>query len=194
MIDIPRLLALDVGGNPHKWITYEDAAYYYAKGLIAWQMGDDDFRLRGGVSSATGTQSKLDINSIVAIKGALISRIAGFETPPLNNKSLFRRDKNICAYCEQVFTDSFLTRDHVFPVSRGGPNTWENVVASCGPCNKHKDNKTPTEANMPLSYQPYSPNRCEYLILQNKNILPDQLEFLMKRVSRESRLRITEEA
>jgi 5-methylcytosine-specific restriction endonuclease McrA len=136
----------------------------------------------------TGTQSTLDINSIIAIKGALVARIRGFESPPLNNRTLFRRDNCMCAYCGHTFKENKLTRDHVMPSARGGPNIWSNVVTACGPCNKIKDCRTPEEANMPLKYQPYLPNRAEYLIHQNKKLLPDQEEFLMNRIGKDSNL------
>ena len=189
MSDTYRILALDIAGNPHKWISYEDSCYYYAKGLIGWQMGDQDKIMKGGTNAASGLRSQLDINSIIAIKGALVTRIAGYENPPLNNRSLFKRDNCTCAYCGDIFPQSKLTRDHVFPVSRGGPNIWENVVACCSHCNKVKDNRTPTEANMPLKFKPYMPNRAEYLMLNNGNVLDDQKEFLMKRIGKDSRLR-----
>ncbi len=41
-----------------------------------------------------------------------------------------------CAYC--LRDDVKLTVDHVIPISRGGPNTAENVVPACGSCNKRK--------------------------------------------------------
>jgi hypothetical protein len=186
---LPLVLQLDVAGNPHRWITYEDSAYYYAKGLVAWSMGEVEFDLRGGTNAKTGQQSKMTINTIVAIEGAINNkRMALFMTPPLTNSALFRRDWNVCAYCGEEFSNGELTRDHVLPRSRGGIDKWENVVAACGGCNKIKDNKTPEEANMPLLYVPYAPNRAEYLILKNRRILVDQMEFLIKRVPQESRL------
>jgi len=47
-----------------------------------------------------------------------------------------------------------LTLDHVVPRSRGGGSTWENLVASCCPCNNRKGDRTPQEARMPLTKQP----------------------------------------
>ena len=67
---------------------------------------------------------------------------------------------------------------------------WTNVVTACSPCNKLKDNKTPQEARMQLLYVPYEPNRAEYLILRNRKILADQMEFLLKRITYNSRVRL----
>jgi len=183
------ILQLDVAGNPHCWITYEKASYYYTKDLVAWSMADDDFTLNGGVSRMTGEQSHLTMNTIIAIKGKVNThQFKQMNRVPLSNRTLFRRDQNICAYCGNEFGASKLSRDHVHPVSKGGPNVWENVVTSCHPCNKHKDNKLIKDTNLELLYVPYSPSRSEWLILQNRNILFDQMQYLMKTVTKDSRL------
>lgn len=184
----PSILRLDVAGNPCDWITYEDAAYYYAKDLIAWTAGGNDFTIRGGDNRITGKQSTLDINTIIAIRGsgphAVIRR-----TPALDNVWLFRRDQNICAYCGNVFKDIDLTRDHVVPTSRGGKDVWTNVVTACGPCNRKKDDKMLEECGMQLLYVPYAPNMAEFLILRNRSILEDQMEYLMAHIPENSRIR-----
>jgi hypothetical protein len=41
---------------------------------------------------------------------------------------------------------------------------------------------------MHLLYAPYVPNRAEFLILANRRILADQMEFLKQHVSANSRL------
>lgn len=48
----------------------------------------------------------------------------------------------------------------------------------CRECNQAKDARTPEEAGMKLLAVPYTPNLAEYLILQNRKILADQMEFL----------------
>ncbi|HET6232729.1 MAG TPA: HNH endonuclease [Longimicrobiaceae bacterium] len=74
---------------------------------------------------------------------------------PLSNANLFLRDGDRCAYClrtRKVLADHGLrlTRDHVHPRSRGGPDAWENVVAACQACNCRKGSRTPGEAGMTL--------------------------------------------
>lgn len=189
---LPLVLQLDVAGNPNRWITYEQSAYYYSKELVAWSMGQVDFTLTGGTNAVTGDRSKLTMNTIVAIKGKVTERQqkALHCTPPLTNRALFRRDNNICAYCGDEFTTGNLTRDHIHPRSKGGEDIWMNVVTACGSCNKLKDDRDINDIpNMDLLYLPYAPNRAEFLILQNRRILADQMEFLLKRVPQESRLR-----
>lgn len=186
---LPLVLQLDIAGNPHSWITFERAAYYATKGLVGWEAAPIDFTLRGGKSRLTGEQSTLTINTIIAVKGKVSDKqLAQMHRVPLTNKALFRRDQNLCAYCGDEFSHSDLSRDHIKPTSKGGPNSWMNVVAACNTCNKRKDDRTPEQANMQLKFVPYVPNRAEYLILQNRRILADQMEFLIKRVPKNSRL------
>lgn len=183
----PLILQLDIAGNPCRWITYEDAAYYYAKDLISWTVGEGDFTIYGGNNRISGSRSFLDMNTIIAVKGEIGTEHL-YRTPTLTNRALFRRDQHICAYCGQQYGADKLTRDHVMPRSRKGKDIWTNVVTACGGCNKVKDNKTPEEAHMDLLYVPYAPNRAEYLILMNRTILADQMQFLMSRVTKDSRL------
>ena len=64
------------------------------------------------------------------------------------------RDAYRCGYCDSRFAG---TVDHVLPQSRGGPNTWSNLVACCAPCNCVKGDRTPEEAGMRLLWEPRAP-------------------------------------
>ena len=110
------------------------------------------------------------------------------DLPPLSNRELFRRDCHMCAYCGGEFSYFRLTRDHITPLSRGGRDTWMNVVTACRQCNGHKRNRLLQECGMELLYAPYVPNKAEYLILTNRRILADQMEFLRQHVASHSRL------
>jgi hypothetical protein len=149
-----------------------------------------DFTFHGGTNAATGKQSHLTMETIIAVRGKVTTRhVEVMNKVPLTNRTLFRRDQHLCAYCGHEYSPSDLSRDHVIPTSKGGPNNWMNVVTACYGCNKLKDDRTPEQAHMPLLYVPYVPNRAEYLILQNRKILADQMQFLIARVPKESRLR-----
>jgi len=73
----------------------------------------------------------------------------------VNRKRIFKRDKSTCQYCG---SKKHLTIDHVMPRSRGGENTWTNLVTCCSRCNVYKGNRTPKEANMKLLNKPYEPS------------------------------------
>ena len=72
----------------------------------------------------------------------------------VTNTFLFARDEYACQYCGRHRSElkgrQFLTRDHILPVSRGGENTWANVVTACSPCNNRKGNNLPREVGMKL--------------------------------------------
>ena len=187
-MDSPLILSLDAHGTPHRWISWQQACFYYAKNLVAWTLGDRTFTFHGGISRDTGLRSSITAHSIIAVKGKSLGALAYSQIPPLNNRELFRRDCQICAYCGGEFTIFRLTRDHIIPLSRGGRDTWMNVVTACRHCNGHKRNRLPEEAGMELRYAPYVPNKAEYLILTNRKILSDQMEFLRMHVSAHSRV------
>ena len=73
----------------------------------------------------------------------------------LNRKNIYIRDNYECVYCGAT---NNLTIDHVLPTSRGGKNTWQNMVTCCKKCNAKKDNRTPNEANMNMKYKPFEPS------------------------------------
>lgn len=191
MSELPLVLQLDQGGNPQAWIDFEDSCYYMAKDLIAWSAGETEVTLRGGTNAASGQRSILMMNTIVAIKQQSKGNTRRFEIMnkvPLTNKTLFKRDKFLCTYCGVQYVASQLSRDHIIPTSKGGLNTWMNCTTACTACNLRKDDLSPEEARMPLLFVPYVPNKSEYLILSNRRILADQMDFLIARVPKESRL------
>jgi 5-methylcytosine-specific restriction endonuclease McrA len=184
----PSILALDSAGLPRRWINLEDAAAYYCRGAVAWDLGEHAFTLRGGFSRATGQQSRLVLRSIVAVRGERGSHRGQGQAPVLLREMLFARDRMLCAYCGGRFRATDLTAEHVLPQSRGGTNRWTNLVSACRPCNHRKGNRTPEEAGMALLYVPYTPSLHEAFILRNRRILADQMAFLMAGVPSHSRL------
>ena len=85
-----------------------------------------------------------------------------------NRKNVFRRDEHTCQYCSTRTFD--LTLDHVLPRSRGGPTSWENVVACCKACNAKKRDRTPEEARMLLRRQPFAPR---FMFSSAYGVMPD---------------------
>lgn len=185
----PWILTLDSNGRPHRWVNWQAACIYHARGMVAWSAGDQAFLIFGGRCRLTGERSSICSQSIIAIKGRALRPAAFRQVPPLNNRELFHRDRHTCAYCGCTQDGARLTRDHIQPVSRGGKDRWMNVVTACRNCNQRKDNRRPEEANMTLLYAPYVPNKAEYLILSNRNILADQMDFLLQHLPQKSRVR-----
>jgi 5-methylcytosine-specific restriction endonuclease McrA len=73
----------------------------------------------------------------------------------ITRRAVFARDRWTCQYCG---ARQNLTVDHVIPRSKGGPSTWENIVASCAPCNRRKGDLLPAQANMVPKHAPKAPN------------------------------------
>ena len=83
-----------------------------------------------------------------------------------NRRNVFLRDAFQCQYCGGKFPTGKLSLDHVVPRSRGGVESWENIVAACLKCNVRKGNRTPLEANMKLLQEPRKPARSPLIVRQ----------------------------
>jgi 5-methylcytosine-specific restriction endonuclease McrA len=80
----------------------------------------------------------------------------------LCKREILRRDGYRCQYCGKE--TNHLTLDHVIPRFRGGPHSWENLVAACPQCNRRKGGRTLADARMSLLHQPFEPRpTAQYL-------------------------------
>ncbi len=99
----------------------------------------------------------------------------------VTNTFLFARDGYSCQYCGRHRSElrgrQFLTRDHIVPLSRGGGNTWDNVVTSCSPCNNRKGNRLPEEAGLHLLTVPAEPNYV-HLVWAVRRVTPAQAKYV----------------
>ena len=184
---VPKILRLNIAGQPIDWVSWQEAVCLYARDIVVWTVGDPVLHIRGGHSRFDSSPSSVEIHSIIACDGRVVSKDQ--VVPPLTNKALFGRDRSTCLYCGKEHLDQDLTRDHVMPVSRGGRDTWDNVVAACKRCNHFKGNRLLQDINLDLLALPYIPNFSEYLALINSGrILGDQMDFLKKSFTANSRL------
>jgi 5-methylcytosine-specific restriction endonuclease McrA len=181
----PLVLTVDLAGLPQAWVDLEEAITYHAKQMVAWSVGGVVREFRGGWQR-NGARSRISTKSILSIKGSAGRPLS--HVPGLTNPMLFARDRHVCAYCGARHQSRDLSRDHVIPASRGGRDSWTNSVTACRSCNTRKGNRSPEQADMPLIYVPYVPNRHEHFILRNRRILADQMEYLLAGVPRTSRL------
>jgi 5-methylcytosine-specific restriction endonuclease McrA len=78
-----------------------------------------------------------------------------YKEMPLTRRNVLQRDGHACQYCG--YRGDQLSIDHVIPRSRGGPDTWENVITACIRCNVGKGNRTPREAQMTMRSVPRRP-------------------------------------
>ena len=182
-----QILRTDASGMQLEWIDFRQAARLHFLGMINYVCGEPLFTLHGGINAATGLRSRIQISSIIATHGN--HKIREAYTPPLSNRTLFQRDDHLCLYCGEHFDHRDLSRDHVTPISQGGLNHWTNVVTACTRCNNHKAGRTPEQAEMQLLAIPFTPTHAEYVYLQGRDVLADQMEFLRVHFPRSSPLR-----
>ena len=183
---VPLILTLDNSGRPIDWLHWQEAVTLYVREQIAWTASEITIRIYGGTNQFTGLQSYIDLSTIIAVRGAL-AKYNQDSIPPLTNRALFERDRHTCLYCGSNFKLSLLTRDHVLPKALGGKDNWGNVVTACKACNVRKGCNTPSHAHMPLLALPYAPNKAESMILANRRILADQMDFLRSHVPHDRR-------
>ncbi len=79
----------------------------------------------------------------------------------ITRKAVLARDGWTCQYCGS--SKPSLTVDHVIPRSRGGESVWENIVASCAPCNRRKGNRLPREVRMHPRNRPRPPGPTVFI-------------------------------
>lgn len=99
--------------------------------------------------------------------------------PKLCAKTIRERDGNRCQYTGRELRPEEGSLDHVLPRSRGGQDTWENLVWSAKDVNTRKGNRLPHEAGLKLLSVPRAPK--EQLVtatIRNSHSIPEWKLFL----------------
>ena len=101
-------------------------------------------------------------------------RVPAVRVVPVTRRGVLRRDGWKCAYCGKAAT----TVDHVQPKSKGGADTWENMVACCLKCNNQKGDKPLSEIGWQLQVAPKMPTGAGWLIRGAERAEPEWDGFL----------------
>ena len=102
--------------------------------------------------------------------------------PAFSARAVRQRDGNRCQYTGRVLGPGEGSLDHVLPLSRGGANTFENVVWSDRRVNHRKANRTPAEAGLRLRSTPHAPRAVPAtLAIRNPHRVADWLPFVADR-------------
>ena len=101
-------------------------------------------------------------------------RIPNGRSTPVSRRGVLRRDAHRCGYCG----NSANTIDHVMPRSRGGADSWENLIACCLKCNNKKGDRTPDEMNWTLRIKPRVPHGSTWLVRGVERAEPEWDEYL----------------
>jgi 5-methylcytosine-specific restriction endonuclease McrA len=93
----------------------------------------------------------------------------------ITRRAVFARDGWACQYCG---SRSSLTVDHVIPKSKGGQSSWDNIVASCAPCNRRKGDALPRQVGMRLLHKPRTPSPNVFIHVASPTIPTAWLQYL----------------
>jgi 5-methylcytosine-specific restriction endonuclease McrA len=109
--------------------------------------------------------------TMVALKTFVRGRKIFRAPAALTQKNLFARDNYTCQYCNRHKSElrhsEFLTRDHIHPQTRGGKDTWENLVTACSTCNNKKADYDLSQTNLVLAKKPTAPTVFELWMKQS---------------------------
>lgn len=117
----------------------------------------------------------------VQVLSSRVIRLLSYIKIPVNYLSqcrptrsmIYKRDRNTCQYCGAT---SKLTIDHVIPRSKGGQDTWENLVVACSKCNTLKGDKLLENTKLKLNRIPKAPWSSVAFDLANCNV-PEWREY-----------------
>ena len=93
----------------------------------------------------------------------------------ITRRAVFARDGWECQYCG---ARTSLTVDHVIPRSKGGGSGWDNIVASCAPCNRRKGDRLPHQVGMHPRSKPRTPSAHVFIQLASPTIPATWRQYL----------------
>jgi len=159
-----RTLVLNAGYEPLAVVSFKRALVLVMNQKATIVAADETDLVR----SATATWAR---PSVIILRNYV--RIPGRQVP-VSRRGVLRRDAQRCGYCGGHAT----TIDHVLPRSRGGKDSWENLVACCLKCNNIKGDRTPAEMGWRLRIQPKAPHGLTWLVRGVERSRPDWDEYL----------------
>lgn len=160
-----RTLVLNAGYEPLAVVSFKRALVLVLNGKATVVRADDAHPVFG----ATGAW---DRPSVIVLTRYV--RMPGARRVPVTRRGVLRRDDFRCGYCGKGAT----TIDHVMPRSRGGADSWENLVACCLACNNVKSDRTPAEMGWSLRTTPKMPHGNGWLVRGVERPSADWSDFL----------------
>jgi hypothetical protein len=88
-----------------------------------------------------------------------------------------KRDGNKCQYTGVELTKSTFSLDHIVPKSKGGKDSWHNLVAAHKDVNSRKGDKFNHEVGLRLLKQPSAPKKTPLCLLHSEIYHPDHAHF-----------------
>lgn len=159
-----RTLVLNAGYEPLAVVSFKRAIVLVMNQKATIVAADETDLVRSS-SSAWARPSVIILRNYVRLPGRQV---------PVSRRGVLRRDAQRCGYCGQHAT----TIDHILPRSRGGQDSWENLVACCLRCNNVKGDRTPAEMGWQLRLKPRAPHGPTWLVRGVERSQPDWDEYL----------------
>jgi 5-methylcytosine-specific restriction endonuclease McrA len=142
-----RHALLDLCSNSCRALDAKDYTLYEWKDWINLSFEDRPF--------VQSVKFKIYVPEIVVLTD--YNKVPNFKVR-LNMKNVWLRDGGQCQYSGRYLALKDATKDHVLPESRGGKNSWDNIVTCCEDVNRKKSNQTPAEAGLTLLNDPRKPH------------------------------------
>lgn len=101
--------------------------------------------------------------------------------PKFGVRGIWERDGGVCQYTGRKLRPHEGNIDHVVPLSRGGPTSWDNCVLADKRVNSRKGSKLPEEAGLKLLRRPAVPRELPVTqLIRNTHQVPDWEMFLAR--------------
>jgi 5-methylcytosine-specific restriction endonuclease McrA len=165
-----RTLVLNAGYEPLAVVSFKRA-------LILVLNNKATILAQSGEQLVHSASAEFELPSVILLQRYV--RVPGSRRIPVSRRGVLRRDGHRCAYCSK----SANTIDHVQPKSRGGKDTWENLVACCLKCNNAKSDKTLAELGWVLNTIPRMPQGVAWSVRGAERIEPAWDDFLIQRAA-----------
>jgi 5-methylcytosine-specific restriction endonuclease McrA len=160
-----RTLVLNAGYEPLAVVSFKRALILVLNQKATILAGLDSAKVRSA-------SSEYELPTVILLQRYV--RIPNARQVPVTRRGVLRRDNFHCGYCGK----SANTIDHIMPKSRGGQDTWENLVACCLKCNNAKGDKTLSEIGWELRIKPKMPTGLIWSVRGADRELPQWQEFL----------------
>lgn len=146
-----RTLVLNAGYEPLAIVSFKRALVLVMndKATVIERVEDDP---------VWGSRGVYDRPAVIVLSRYV--RIPASRRVPVTRRGVLRRDNHRCGYCGKAAS----TIDHVMPRSRGGADSWENLVACCLRCNNTKSDRTPQEMRWELRFAPRPPHGTAWTV------------------------------
>ncbi|CAB4899122.1 MAG: HNH endonuclease [Actinobacteria bacterium] len=161
-----RTLVLNAGYEPLAVVSFRRALMLVMNNKATIVKAD----LENPIEAVTGVYER---PSVIILTRYV--RVPYVRRVPLTRRGVLRRDSNHCAYCGR----SANTIDHVVPKSRGGQDSWENLVACCFRCNNVKGDRTLAQLGWKLRSIPRMPSGPAWIALGLDRHQPAWEDFLV---------------